>query len=82
MMAAGAELKLTDLVVRVDQDDKLVITDFQQGLTRSPPHERRSYLRITLGGGPSHNNHNRFKGSDLFPSGPCGGSNPPARASY
>jgi hypothetical protein len=30
MMAACAELKLTDLVVRVDQD-KLVIPDFQRG---------------------------------------------------
>ena len=45
----------------------------QNGLAPPPPQERRSYLRITLGGGPSHN-HNQFKGSDLFPSGPCGGS--------
>lgn len=39
-MAAGAELKLTDLVVRVDQD-KLVIPDFQRGFKWQTPDIRK-----------------------------------------
>jgi hypothetical protein len=78
MMAACAELKLTDLVVRVDQD-KLVIPDFQRGFNLQSSTREAILPAHHLGGGPTHN-HNRFKGSDLFPSGPCGGSNPPAPA--
>src|SRR3984893_8075294 len=46
-MAAGAELKLTDLVVRVDQD-KLVIPDFQRGFKWQTPDIRKLLQPLLL----------------------------------